>query len=75
MTQDYLVNLNCDNQEYATAKNEAWQKVLDARDKVADMRRALIKCGMTKEDWDAYEEVEKLYESMSKMLGKINNKF
>lgn len=75
MTQNYLVNLNCDNQEYSTAKNAAWQKLLDARDEVGNMRRSLIKSGMTEEDWAAFNEIDKLYDSMSKMLKKINNKF
>lgn len=75
MTQNYLVNLNCDNKEYSTAKDEAWSKLLDARTAVSKMGNALIKSGMTKEDWAAFEEVEKLYDSMSKMLNKINHKF
>lgn len=75
MTQNYVVNLNADNKEYANAKDAAWNRVLDARDAVADMRRSLVKSGMTPEDWQMFRECDQLYESMSKMLKKINNKF
>lgn len=68
------IALFCDTENYANEKNQALQALLECRGFLWDMKMSAATSEVD-EKWEAVEDLEKLYEQVSKLYSKINQKF
>lgn len=63
------------NENYKHAKYSAHDALLTARDFIHQMQMETLHAGMTNEDWQAFNDCEKMYDNLSKMMTKLIDKF